>query len=208
GAGAEVVRERKEDYSHRASAQAGPAEAANQRLREAELARGAADTLMRKHIAQAGAADRLLVLTSAAHAGLPVSAGATQSIRGAIDASAVPAAAQSPAFRRISRPQRPMMSRLTDGWDVVTFQDTLLTKMNAAPDAALSAAPPAPEPAAGVDLQSVRAAVGQAVGEFQTKQDRPDRIFMSMTLDAVTKLVNPPQALNLDDPSAQAALHT
>ena len=55
----------------RAWEQVGAVEAANQRLREAELARGAADTLMRKHIAQAGAPDRLLVLTSAAHAGLP-----------------------------------------------------------------------------------------------------------------------------------------
>src|SRR5438045_2730117 len=80
--------------------------------------------------------------------------------------------------------------------------------MNAAPQNARSAAPPAPAPAAGIGLQSVRTAVGDALAQFAGKQDRPDRIFMSMALDAVTKLLGPPQSLNLDDPGTPAALHT
>ena len=206
GLGVEILRQRKEEYMQRAWEQVGAVEAANQRLREAELARGAADTLMRKHIAQAGAPDRVLVLTAATHAGLPLTTGMTESIRGAIDASALPAAAQSPAFRRITRPQRPMMRRLTDSWDAVKFQDTLLTKMNAPPDSALSAAPPAPDPAAGVDLQTVRSAVRVAVSQFQTKQDRPDRVFMSMTQDAISALLQLTPPLNLDDPAAKGKL--
>jgi hypothetical protein len=206
GLGADIVRARQEEFVQRAWEQVGAVEAANQRLREAELARGAADTLMRKHIAQSGAPDRLLVLTSATHAGLPIGAGATVSIRGAIDASAVPAAAESAAFRRITRPQRPMMRRLTGGWDAVTFQDELLTQMNAEPDAALSAAPPAGDPAAGIDLQTVRSAVATADTEFAAKQDRPDRLFLAMTLEALRTLLAASPPLDLDGPGAVGAL--
>jgi hypothetical protein len=203
GLGVEVVRERQEEYMQRAWEQVGEIEAANQRLREAELARGAADTLHRKHVAQAGADDRILILTSAAHAGLPTQTGATESIRGSIEASPVPVAAQSPAFRRITRPQRPLMRRLTGSPDLVTFQAGLLTDMNAEPQDALSAAPPAADPAAGVDLQTIRTAVNGAAGALAGKQDRPDRVFMAMTeAELIARLGSDP-SLDLDtlDPS-------
>ena len=180
GLGAEVVRQRQEELMQRAWEQVGQVEEANQRLREAELARSAGEAVMRKHVAQAGDENRILVLTSAVQTGLSVPMqGDTQSIRGAVDASRVPAAAQAPAFRRITRPQRPLMRRLTGEADLTGFQEGLLSEMNAEDAAqALSAAPPAPDPAAGVELQDVRDAVGEAVQELAAKNERPDRLFL------------------------------
>ena len=206
GLGAEIVRARQEEYVQRAWEQVGAVEEANRRLREAELARGAADSLLRKHIAQAGAPDRLLVLTAAAQAGLAAAGAGTRSIRGAIDLSAVPAAAQSPAFRRITRPQRPLMRRLTESADLVRFQDGLLTAMNAPPDTALSAAPPAAEPAAAVALDAVQTAVRQAAAELAAKAERPERVFLTIVETAVRTLVTGAAALDLDDPGAPGAL--
>ena len=47
-------------------------------------------------------------------------------MRGEVDASRVPAAAQAPAFRRITRPQRPLMRRLAGGGTVDAFQQGLV----------------------------------------------------------------------------------
>ncbi len=208
GLGVEIVRQRKEEYVQRAWEQVGAVGAANQRLREAELAREAVDTLMRKHIVQAGAPDRILVLTSAAHAGLPLSADAPQSIDGALAESAIPTAAQSAAFRRITRPNRPTMRRLTGGWDAVTFQKSLLSRMNDAPASALSAAPPAAEPNASVALQSVEAAVADSAALFATKKDDPSRIFITMALQVLTTMLKATTPLDLTAAGATASFKT
>jgi hypothetical protein len=200
GLGAEVVRERQEELVQRAWEQVGEVEAANQRLREAELARSASEALYRKHVARAGDPDRVLVLTSTAHAGLSVPApGDTTSIRGAVDASRVPAAAEAPAFRRITRPQRPLMRRLTGAPNLTRFQRGLLDEMNAAdPAAALSAAPPPPDPAASVPLQAVRDAVATAAATLEAKQERPERVFLSLAYTDLRarREATPPQDLD------------
>ena len=200
GLGAEVVRQRQDELMQRAWEQVGQVEEANQRLREAELARSAGEAVMRKHVAQAGDEDRILVLTSAVQPGVSVpAAGDTQSIRGAVDASRVPAAAQAPAFRRITRPQRPLMRRLTGESDLTGFQGGLLTEMNAVDaDAALSAAPPAPPPPVGVELQEVRDAVADAVQELAAKNERPDRLFLEFLQIELRAFLEQTPAADLD----------
>ena len=188
GLGAEVVRERQEELVQRAWEQVGRVEEANQRLREAELARSAGEAIFRKHVVHAGHEDRILVLTAAAQPGVSVPAAAhaagapaTQSVRGAVDASAVPAAAQSPEFRRITRPQRPLMRRLTGARDVLEIQGGLLTAMNDGdPESALSAAPPAGDPAASVEFASVQQAVQQSAAQLAAKPESPDRVFVEL----------------------------
>ena len=181
GLGAEVVRERQEELMQRAWEQVGRVEEANQRLREAELARAAAEAVFRKHVATAGDSDRVLVLTSAAQSGISEPAAAvTTSIRGAVDASAVPAAAQTTAFRRITRPERPLMRRLPGETRVIDFQGGLLDAMNAPPTSALSTAPPPLPPVAGVELQTVTTAVNDSMNELQGQADRPDLVFMEL----------------------------
>jgi hypothetical protein len=198
GLGGQVVRERQEELVQRAWEQVGRVEEANQRLREAELARSVGEAVYRKHVAPAGD-DRVLVLTSTAQAGLSVpTSGDPQSIRGAVDESRVPAAAQAPAFRRITRPQRPLMRRLTGERDLTGFQGGLLEAMNGDVGEALSAAPPPPDPAAGVTLSAVTTAVGQAITNLQSEQNRPDRVFLELVQTDLSGRLAPPQPQDLD----------
>lgn len=150
GLGAEIVRQRDEEYMERAWAQVEEIEAVNQRLREADLAMTASDRVYAKHIAHAGP-DRLLGLSAGIQSALRAADTGATTIRGEVDASRVPAAAQAPAFRRITRPARPLIATLTttSGFGIETG---LLSRLNEDPGAAaaVSAAPPAPDPVLGV----------------------------------------------------------
>ncbi|HYN65698.1 MAG TPA: hypothetical protein VES93_02340 [Ornithinibacter sp.] len=148
GLGAEIVRRRDEEYLERAWAQVDELEAVNQRLREADLAMAASDLVFAKHIARSGP-DRLLGLTAGAQAALRGLGAGDRTIRGEVDASRVPAAAQLPAFRRIARPGRTLVAALTQQASA-SLQIGLLTRLNEDPATAVSAAPPAPEPVLGV----------------------------------------------------------
>ncbi len=148
GLGAEIVRQRDEEYMERAWAQVEEVEAVNQRLREADLAMTAGDRVFAKHVARSKP-DRLLSLTAGAQAALRTGAG-DLTIRGEVDASRVPAAAQLPAFRRIARPGRTLVTTLTEA-DPRGVQARLLTRLNDDdPETGVSAAPPAPEPVLGL----------------------------------------------------------
>jgi hypothetical protein len=153
GLGTEVVRQRQEELMERAWKQVGRLEDANQRLREAELATAAGDALYAKHLLTA-TAERMLILTSAAQTGLGA-AGRRITVRGAVDESRVPAAAQSAAFRRLTRPQRKLLRQVTGRADVGGLQDGLISGMNADPAEAITTAPPPPEPPAAVSLAAV-----------------------------------------------------
>ncbi|NAZ74725.1 hypothetical protein GTQ99_04710 [Kineococcus sp. T13] len=167
GLGAEIVRQRDEEYMERAWAQVEELDAVNQRLREADLAIATSERVFAKHIAPAGI-DRLLGLTAAAQSALRSAAGTDRTIRGEVDASRVPAAAQAPAFRRITRPARPLMRALTAETDL---QDGLLDRLNEAPGVAVSTAPPAAEPVLGVDPTQVSAVVEAVAAQLPRGRD-------------------------------------
>lgn len=183
GLGTEVVRQQQDDLMERAWNQVGELEEANQRLREAELAAAAAEALFQKHVVAAGD-DRVLTLTAAAQSGLagPIGTGPAgqHSIRGLVSESRVPTAAQSSAFKRVTRPQRKLMRRLTGTANVAGFQTDLIAHMNLPPEQALSAARPRPEPGASVAVDQVVTAVASSIQEFATQPVVPRQLFVEI----------------------------
>ena len=195
GLGSEVVRQKQDELMERAWNQVGLLQDANQRLREAELAVAAGEALFQKHVAAAGD-DRIMTFTSAAQRGMPAPAG-QRSIRGLVSDSRVPTAAQSPAFKRVTRPQRKLMRRLTGTANVEGFQSDLLTRMNLQPAQALSTARPKAEPGASVPVDQVASAVTASITEFQTQPLTPRQVFMEILFQDLRarRLANPPQNL-------------
>jgi hypothetical protein len=205
GLGAVIVQQRDEELMARAWAQVDELNAVNQRLREADLALAASERIYDKHVAGADA-DRLLQLTAAVQSAVAIDG--TKTVRGAVEASRVPAAAQSTAFRRIARPQR----RLVRAVQADGLRAGLVTRLNAGTDQAdaLSTAPPAPEPAAGVDIALVVAAVTGAVAQLTSQPVKPREQFLLIAYDevqarggaAVTAVTDPGDVEDL-----QQALH-
>lgn len=176
GLGAQIVAQRDEELMERAWAQVGAIEAVNQRLREADLAMAVAERLFAKHVV-AGDAERLLRVTSAAHSALALHG--TTTVRGEVDDSRVPAAAQAPAFRRITRP----MSRIAgtvSGGAAQQLNAGLISGLNAEPGtaAAISAAPRVADPAAGVSLDLVVGVAALAAAQQASVLPKPREQFL------------------------------
>ncbi len=171
GLGAEIVRQRDEEYMERAWAQVEQLDAVNQRLREADLAMTASDRVYAKHISHSGP-DRMLGLSAGVQSALRAGVSGDTTIRGAVDASRVPAAAQAPAFRRITRPARPLIRSLISG-PGVPLEGGLIGRLNADPGAAtaVSTAPPAPDPALGIASQVVQTAVDAVAAQRPRGRD-------------------------------------
>ncbi|GAA2093883.1 hypothetical protein GCM10009841_03920 [Microlunatus panaciterrae] len=172
GLGAEIVRQRDEEYMERAWAQVEELDAVNQRLREADLALTTNERVFAKHISHSGP-DRLLGMTAGAQSGLRTADATDTSIRGVVDASRVPVAAQAPAFRRITRPRRPLIRSLTT---ITTglpgeLQSGLLNRLNEDPATAVSTAPPAPEPALSVAPTLVQTAAQAVAAQLPRGRD-------------------------------------
>jgi hypothetical protein len=183
GLGAMIVQQRDEELMARAWAQVDELNSVNQRLREADLALAASERIYGKHVA-GDDADRLLQLTAAVQSAVAIDG--TKTVRGAVEASRVPAAAQSTAFRRIARPQRRLIRAVqADG-----LRAGLVTRLNAGTDQAdaLSTAPPAPEPGAGVDIALVTAAVTGAVAQLTSQPIKPREQFLLIAYDEVQAL--------------------
>jgi hypothetical protein len=179
GLGAEIVRGHDEEYIERAWAQVEEIDAVNQRLREAELAMTASDRIFAKHVAPAGP-DRLLGLATAAQSMIRSTAPGDGTIRGEVDTSRVPAAAQAPAFRRITRPTRPLMRRL--GQDAgAGLRDGLLDRLNEDAATAVSTAPPAPEPVLGLAASMVATAATAVAGQVPSGRE----VFVVLAGDEV-----------------------
>lgn len=183
GLGAEVVRQLQDELMERAWKQVGAIEAANQRLREAELVAAAGESLHAKHLAHASP-DRLLMLTSAAQRGIK-KPHETDTVRSFIAKSCVPLAAQSAAFKRISRTQRKLMRRLMDKSPGGGMQAAMLQRMNPSPTdppskaPALSAAPPMRPPRPTVTIGNVAMAL-EAARELAAKGRDSRFIFLEM----------------------------
>jgi hypothetical protein len=192
GLGAEVVRKRQEELMQRAWEQVSRVEEANQRLREAELAKAAAAAVLHKHLKPLQD-DRLTILTAPVQAGLRVPAGIgigtprTATLRAAVDQSVVPAAAQSPAFRRLVRPQRPLVKRLGPGCQAGALQQDLLQKMDRPAGSALTTSPLRETLEGSVDLGLVEAAVALAADTIATRPPRPFEIFLQLADEEVSQ---------------------
>ena len=169
GLGAEIVRQRDEEYMERAWAQVEELNALNQRLREADLAMTTSDRVFAKHVARSNP-DRLLGLTAGAQSALRVDTTGDLTIRGEVDASRVPTAAQVPTFRRIARPGRSMVTSLT-ATTTTGLQTGLLDRLNEEPETAVSSAPPVLEPALGVEPSLVLSAAQAIAAQLPRGRD-------------------------------------
>ncbi|MDF1489002.1 hypothetical protein [Tessaracoccus caeni] len=202
GLGAEIVRQRDEEYMERAWAQVEELEAVNQRLREADLAMTASDRVYAKHIAHTGP-DRMLGLSAGVQSALRAAATGETTIRGQVDASRVPVAAQAPAFRRITRPARPLIRSLTETMHA-GLEAGLLSRLNEDPGTAVSAAPPAPDPVLGVAPTLVQ----QAVAAVAAQPPRGRDVFPVLVGEEVEaqRVAGTLAGLTVDQ--LRAALHT
>lgn len=206
--GADVVRSRQEELMARAWAQLDDLEAAQQRMREVELAASVSDRMYEKHYRTAPD-DRMLTLTGAMQSRVLVD---DRTVLSRFNQSKVPAASRSAAFKRASRPQRKLMRRLTGAHDVSGIQNQLIARLNQEPSTLfLSAAPPTLQPAASVTLAEVRNLAAVAVGEF-VDVERPERFLFAelVATDLRARASrNPPEDLDaVALPGFRAALLT
>jgi hypothetical protein len=187
GLGAQVIRDRQEELVARAWQQVGSLRDANQRLREAELATAAAQSVYAKHVAGLDA-DRALLFTAAAHRGLPgiaatavaVDADAAGTVHAAVVGSRVPSAVQDLAFRRVTRPGRPFVRAATGTRQVGSLRTGLIAGMDADPTHAVSAARPLPAPVAAVPLTAVTALAATAAGGLAQHAIDSKRVYLTL----------------------------
>ncbi|MGC4089046.1 MAG: hypothetical protein QM756_14315 [Polyangiaceae bacterium] len=141
GAGARLVQEQQEELMASAWQQVGAVEAANQLLRQGQLARDAARL---RYSSLAGLSDEeLIVFAGPVLSRVPVDADAEQprqlSALGRVGVSRVPLAAVSGALRRFGRPRGPLARRIARaGVGAGSTASRLLTRIN---DGALLAKP-------------------------------------------------------------------
>jgi hypothetical protein len=113
--GTRVVQDHQEQLMASAWDQAGDLHAANQLLREAQLARAVAGSIREKRLAHF-APETVLSVTEPAHARIQAPAsvrgGRRESLLGSIRASVFPDEAVAPPFRRALRPQGPLGRRV------------------------------------------------------------------------------------------------
>jgi hypothetical protein len=149
-AGARVVRAQDDELVARAWEQVGEVLAANQRLREAELAVHVGQGIHDKHVAPLDD-DRLMVFARSAQASI-LPPGSALTALGCIEASPVPSAALSAAFRRaVSAAPQSLMSGLVTGFNAKTITA-------AAPKTAFSSSVTIAEVTDAVDLAATKIA--------------------------------------------------
>lgn len=192
--GAQIVRDRQEELMERAWAQLDEVDARAQRQREAELSAAMNRSLHERHIVSAGD-DRTLTLTSAMQGRLRLG-GST--VRAQFTASRVPNAATAPAFKRITRPQRKVVRRLTGTANVAGLQGDLIKRLNLETSSPVSAAPPVATPAHAVALGDVSDAIQQAQVELGTPEHPERQLFVDLVVGDLRSRISSPTPQNLD----------
>lgn len=183
GLGTKTVQDKQEDLMHRAWQQIGEVNDANQKIKEAELAKMASRSLFSKHIASASF-NKGLTRTSAFHKRILNQSG-TKTIQTDFVESRIPLAAKSAAFKRITRPGKKgnkIINRLSD--PAIDFQKNLLVNFNTTntlqdnlngvdvsnDTKALMAAAPKAAPVNAVTLALVDTAITTAVTHYNTDE--------------------------------------
>jgi len=171
GLGAQVVQEHQEEFMESAWKQIGDVNAANQRIRELELAKQVNQALYAKRIELLDD-DKLVQVTAPMH-GTILDEQAT--VHETVQASRIPAAAKSAAMRKMVRPGKKIirrMNRLAAGSEKVLIHQKMIQHFNLAPEdhsaLALTAAQPKAAPEMTLSLNLVQSAVAEAVSDFQS----------------------------------------
>lgn len=156
GLGARVIRARQEDYMKLAWQQVGEVLAANRRAAFFRFAMRAAEKSFDKSIA-ALPPERFLTLTAPVFKRV---LGSPRTIHGLLSSSRLPAAALSPAFRKLTRPRGLIVRRALPETLRAAATTALAVAIN---EGAASAAPP-PPPVAGPTFGDIADAVGAGIG--------------------------------------------
>ncbi|MHB8148530.1 MAG: hypothetical protein ACYDIB_00045 [Desulfobulbia bacterium] len=200
GLGGQVVQEHQEEFMESAWKQVGEVDAANQKLRELELAKQVNQALYAKRIAPLGI-DKLMHITAPMHRAV-LTAG--QTVQESVRQSRIPVAAKSAAMRKLVRPGKKIIRRMnrmgleTNG-DKVLIHEKMIQHFNIAPETPstfkLTAAAPKVAPNMAVAVDTVQKAVTTAVNDFQTDK----MLVQHALLDALAELTKnqtiPPPAL-------------
>ncbi|WP_394748069.1 hypothetical protein [Spongiimicrobium salis] len=213
GLGTKTVQDKQEHLMHRAWQQIGEVNDANQKIREAELAKMASRALFNKHITSA-TFDKGLARTSAFHKRILNQTG-TKTIQTDFEESRVPLAAKSAAFKRLTRPGKKgnkIMNKLSD--PTIDFQKNLLLNFNADnASVALMAAGLKKAPENTLTLAAVDAAIDDAVTNYQTDdkniaQETFFRIVGIADMDTLNRNSLRNTLNNLTDPVPSAGIKT
>jgi hypothetical protein len=200
GLGAQAIQTRQEELMERAWQQVGDLAEANGRLRKAELAVAAGQAVFEKHLAPTDA-DRALTLSEALQRGVRRPS-ETRTMYREMKESRVPLAAQAPAFRRISRPQKRTIRHIAGDATTAALHRDLFNRLNKPAETALSAAAPLPDPLASLPLTTVASAASAAVGALETKEaSEPKQIFLRLLTAALRSRAIEGQPLVLPAPA-------
>ena len=154
GAAAQVVQADQEALVASAWDQLGEINKANQLLRQAQLARGASASMMRRHLAPVAGDGVYLQITSPVHPRVRITLGGAElTLRGHVAASRLPEAALTAPMRKLARPRGPLGRQLTQG-----KPSQLVDRLNLPASAgatALTAAGPVQAPRGMVALDDV-----------------------------------------------------
>ncbi len=179
GAGVKVVQARDDELVARAWEQIGEVLAANQRLREAELALHVGQGMHEKHVAPLDD-DRLMIYARSAQSSI-VPPGSRLTAQGCIDDSPVPNAALSAAFRRAARPRGITARHLSvAGGAPAHLLSGLVTGLNAK---TITAAAPKAAFASSVTIAEVTGAVDLAATKIAVQAQEPSHQFVRILSD-------------------------
>jgi hypothetical protein len=172
GFGTRVVRDQQEQLMASAWRQVGDVERANALLRQAQLAREVARSVLRRHV-EPLRAQSLFLLTGPVHA--KVLAGQT-TVLARVRRSRLPNAVTAPAYRRVTRPRGPALAPLASatrpGEDLLTRLDAGRLELETVPEAPSGiVTPEAADPGVRGPLVQVATVDAQTL---QTTTVRPD----------------------------------
>lgn len=195
GLGGQVVQEHQEEFMESAWKQVGEVDAANQKLRELELAKQVNQALYAKRIAPLGV-DKLMHITAPMHLAVLAS---DQTVQESVRQSHIPVAAKSAAMRKLVRPGKKIIRRMNRlalesdavvifGKNAILIHEKMIQHFNIAPEVTaevkLTAAAPKEIPNMAVSVSTLQEAVTTAVNEFQTDK----MLVQHAVLDALAEL--------------------
>ncbi|WP_339711914.1 hypothetical protein [uncultured Kriegella sp.] len=164
GLGTKSVQKHQEKLMHKAWLQVGEINAANQKIREAQLAKRINKCVFVKHLSRANA-DFLVNKTAAMHGILKL--GSPQTLKQNILKSRVPLAANSAAFQRVVRPGKKSNKAINrQGAANKKIQNQLLTNFNLDGTLPLTAAKLKKPPIAAVGFGDATASLDNIISEY------------------------------------------
>ncbi len=204
GLGAQVVQKNQDKLMESAWQQIGEVNAANQKIREAELSRQVNRALFNKHLKNRSS-DTFLAATSAMHKSLLPDTGTdAKTVQHAIETSQVPPAAKSAGFRRIIRPGKKSNRRMNESsQNDIRIHKQVIPNFNRERDEAtgqepLTAARPKVVPDMVLNTEAIHEDINQALNDFQ----EPKSLAMHTFLEILAALRQPA----LDRPQLLQAL--